>query len=458
MASLRHEDSNGRIGWRLQFRDTNKKRRSIWLGKVPEYTALEIKEHVEHLAVSVRNNRPPTMVTANWLATIDDKLRNKLAKVGLAEPVEARMARELTIAAWVEEYVGERRDVKQTTKETYEKAQANLVDYFGKKKLLRNVTTTDAKKWRVWLKTKGNRRDKNRKSMAEETVRRRTGTVKQFFREAVERGYIESNPFEKLASTTQGNDKRQFFVEASVIYDCMEHCPCTDWKTILALSRFGGFRVPSELVALRWGDVDLPGGKMTVNASKTEHHSTGGVRVCPIFPELRPYLETAWDEAPDGAEFVVNRYRRADQNLRETFLKILKRTGVTPWPRLFQNMRASRETELMARFPAKDVSAWLGNSVPVAMRHYAMATDESFLAAADPDGSTVSSKPRAQKEAIGGYLGGAISGVSGTIRDEPQNAENPVFAGKTGLLIVRDSEGNHYLMGDEGLEPPTSSV
>ncbi len=33
-----------------------------------------------------------------------------------------------------------------------------------------------------------------------------------------------------------------------------------------------------------------------------------------------------------------------------------------------------------------------------------------------------------------------------------QNAESPVFAGKTGLLIVRDSEGNHYLMGDEGLE------
>ena len=106
------------------------------------------------------------------------------------------------------------------------------------------------------------------------------------------------------------------------------------------------------------------------------------MRVCPIFPELRPYLEAAWDAAPDGAEFVITRYRRPDQNLRETFLKILKRAAVTPWPRLFQNLRASRETELMARFPAKDVAAWLGNSVPVAMRHYAMATDESFISAA----------------------------------------------------------------------------
>jgi len=40
----------------------------------------------------------------------------------------------------------------------------------------------------------------------------------------------------------------------------------------------------------------------------------------------------------------------------------------------FPKHGASRETELLARFPSKDVSAWLGNSVPVALRHYAMAT------------------------------------------------------------------------------------
>ena len=54
--------------------------------------------------------------------------------------------------------------------------------------------------------------------------------------------------------------------------------------------------------------------------------------------------------------------------------------------RLFHNLRASCETELMARWPAKDVSAWLGNSVPVAMRHYAMATDANFLAATGLNG------------------------------------------------------------------------
>lgn len=32
----------------------------------------------------------------------------------------------------------------------------------------------------------------------------------------------------------------------------------------------------------------------------------GGYRVVPIFPELRPHLEDAWELAPDGAGFVVS--------------------------------------------------------------------------------------------------------------------------------------------------------
>ncbi len=87
-----------------------------------------------------------------------------------------------------------------------------------------------------------------------------------------------------------------------------------------------------------------------------------------------------------------------------------------------------------------------------------MATDSSFVTAADPSGWTVARKPTSEKQPAGGSTGGSISGVSGAIEAEAQNEESPVFAGKTGLSIVQDSVGNYYLMGDEGLEPPTSSV
>jgi hypothetical protein len=55
-------------------------------------------------------------------------------------------------------------------------------------------------------------------------------------------------------------------------------------------------------------------------------------------------------------------------NLRTTFEKI-KRAGLTPWPRPFHNLRASRETELVEKYPVQVVTSWLGNTPSVAMRH-----------------------------------------------------------------------------------------
>lgn len=174
------------------------------------------------------------------------------------------------------------------------------------------------------------------------------------------------------------NTARQFFVPADWIERCIQVAPDVTWRTILALARYGGLRCPSELLRLKWCDVNLHEGRMTIHASKTEHHGSGGIRQCPIFPELRPYLEAAWDAAPEEVVYLIDRYRGTGVNLRTRFETIIKAAGLIPWPKLMQNLRASRETELMAKFPAKGVASRLGNSVPVVMAHYAMATAESF--------------------------------------------------------------------------------
>lgn len=49
-----------------------------------------------------------------------------------------------------------------------------------------------------------------------------------------------------------------------------------------------------------------------------------------------------------------------------------------PWPKLFQNLRSSRETELLKQFPVNVVCAWLGNTPKVAIKHYAQVTDDDF--------------------------------------------------------------------------------
>jgi hypothetical protein len=65
-------------------------------------------------------------------------------------------------------------------------------------------------------------------------------------------------------------------------------------------------------------------------------------------------------------------------------LKIIRRAGMTPWPRLFHNLRSSRETELRERFPIHVVTAWLGNTPEIAWKHHLQVTDEHFRQAAGP--------------------------------------------------------------------------
>ncbi len=106
------------------------------------------------------------------------------------------------------------------------------------------------------------------------------------------------------------------------------------------------------------------------------------MRTVPLFPEIRPYLEAAFELASPGAEFVINRYREPNTNLRTQLEKIIKRASVKPWPKLFHNLRASCETDLAKIHPIKAVCDWIGNSVTVAQRHYLQTTEAEFDKAA----------------------------------------------------------------------------
>ena len=89
----------------------------------------------------------------------------------------------------------------------------------------------------------------------------------------------------------------------------------------------------------------------------------------PIFPELRPDLQAARDEAlGDGQHVITIANIRRDRyaNPRSTMRKIIRRAGLTPWLKLFRNLRASRETKLAAEYSLQVVCEWIGNSPKVA--------------------------------------------------------------------------------------------
>ena len=107
---------------------------------------------------------------------------------------------------------------------------------------------------------------------------------------------------------------------------------------------------------------------MSIPEPKVEHHEGRGIRSCPIFPELRPILDEAFEIFGDKSEYVVAapQYRAAantamgwkNSNLRTEMTRLLRRAGVSGWPRLFHSMRASRQTELQREFRVSSRCTW----------------------------------------------------------------------------------------------------
>jgi len=270
-----------------------------------------------------------------------DDLHAGLARAGLVGArVSAGNPRFPTILGpFLEAYIQSRRDsVKARTLDIFERTRRSLVQYFGASKPLREITAGDAKLWREWLCREG-RCDGG--PLAENTVADRCKKARQFYQFAVDLELISQNPFAGLPGTVRANKAKWFFVTREMAQRVLEACPDAEWRCLFALCRFGGLRRPSEELTLRWEDVDWEHDRFVVHSPKTKHHSGKATRVVPIFPELRSYLEEAWEMADEGAEFVVARSRSQEANLRTQLIRIIQRAGLKPWPAVFHNLRRS---------------------------------------------------------------------------------------------------------------------
>jgi integrase len=257
----------------------------------------------------------------------------------------------------------------------------NLTEFFGDDKPLRNITTGDCDQFKAWLLTR---------DLAPATVAKRLSFARTFMHVARKHKLIDDNPFSEVKIPTANVSARQRFIDRDTVQKLMAPANPT-WRTIIALARFGGFRCPSEVLSIEWRHVDWERSRLTVVSPKTDRYDGKGTRTIPLFPELRAYLVEAFELAEPGQTHVVggNYLAKANSptgwkscNLRTTFGKLVKRAGLEPWPRLFHNLRSSRETELLEEFPVHVVALWMGHDAKVSLKHYAQTTDEHFDRAA----------------------------------------------------------------------------
>lgn len=430
MASI-SRDPNGKK--RIQFTDGDK-RPTIRLGKVSVKNAESFKLRIEAILSARTTGTPWDAELSAWVRDLPDAMHERLAKVELVEP---RAAVAKTLGELLDRYEGSG-TVKASTLAARRQTTKSLRERFGAAKTLKSITPADADAWRDSLGESG---------LAPATVAKRVHVAKAIFRKGVRWRLIDESPFADLRTGSQSNPKRAHYVAEQTIRACLDACPDNQWRAIIALSRYAGLRCPSEIVGLRWADVNWERGRLTVRSPKTERHEGHAVRVIPIVPELREILLACFEEAEEGAERLVLRLSDPRVNLRTTFQKIIERAGEQPWPRLFQNLRASCATDWAERFPAHAVAKWLGHSPLVSASHYLQTLDHHFEAATGgAESGALTAQIEAQRPAARGCA---------QRRARLETTENKVFS-RSDAAMRRSAQSEK--MGVTGLEPVTSAM
>jgi len=430
-------DPNGRK--RISFRE-NGRTKQIRLGKATVKQAEAFRVRVEGLLAAKLQGLPPDGELSAWLAGLGDTLHDRLVRVGLAQP--RRKVVSPTLAELLDRFVASA-TVKPATLAAYRQTTNSLRKHLGERTPIDAITPEDADRWRRAIVDEG---------LAGATVAKRCHVAKAIFKRAVRWGLLQRSPFEGLRTGSQSNPERSVYVPREVVAAVLDACPDDRWRAVVALCRFAGLRCPSEVARLTWADVHWEKGRLTVRSPKTEGREGRAVRLVPISPELRPILLRLFEQARAGDERVIHDLDAA-KNLRTTFQKIIARASCAPWPRLFQNLRASCATDWVERFPAHAVARWLGHSPMIAAQHYLHVRDRHFEEAAglvrEESGANLGADG-AQNAALH-TTGGSCAGAHESRESSKNSACVQSSAGSCKPLQNRR-------MGDTGLEPVTSCV
>ena len=371
---------------RVIFYDLSGRRSAIRIGKVSMTSAREIAAHVEHLVICRKSGTDTRRSTRDWLERIRNDwpdLSDRLGQLGL---VAVKVWSDPTFTDFVNDLIAGRSDVKQNTVKTWKQTAEKIRLFFGDRKI-RSLTAKDGSDFLRWLSSPS---EHGGAGHTASTPSKHLTIAKGFLNEAVDAEILPGNPFQKIKGDRTVDKRRRRFITAEQIESVIKSTEDVELRAVIALSRWAGLRTPSEPFAMEWSHIDWDRRRISVPAVKTKQ------RELPLFPELLPYLQALHDSGVQNL-FVFPRLRQfSDANLRKQVTKLIRLSGKTVWPKLFQNIRSSRQTELEEKFPRKTVCVWMGNSETVADQHYLQVLDEHYERAVLPrttDDWSVSESP-----------------------------------------------------------------
>lgn len=310
-------EKNGKIYARVRYTSEDGKRKDLWLQAKNKTHAQEIiqdkiKELKEHGEKTVDASR----MTFDELADYFEK--NFLIP---AEYVDGRK-------------IAGRRSVKGL------KEQVSIMRSFFKNKLIRSITYGDLSRFKLQrLKTPTKRKDGTR---AIASVNRELALLRRMFNISVREQWLIKNPFNLGESLISAADerKRERILSREEEIKLLEACDqpkCKHLKFIIIAALDTGMR-QGEILKLRWADVNLEHGLITVRAFNTK---TMKERTVSITIRFKLELERLWGKSNKDLDALI--FGISD-NVKNSFTRVREKAGLDDLR--FHDLRHTHATRL----------------------------------------------------------------------------------------------------------------
>ena len=248
--------------------------------------------------------------------------------------------------------------IKKSSRSKYCDWYKRLGRFFGER-LPSSLTFEDAERFKFWCSSGG---------LSEATVSRGMRICRSIFKFGLESGLLLHNPFSKLKGGKEENSELMYYVDRGKFSRLLLFCCDDRERLILALARYGGLRIPSEIRNLRFCDIS----DTLIRVSKD---TKTGAREVPLFSEIKEIF-CRLEGVVDPAGLVLGNISK--DSCRRLLKRVILAAGFEPWPKLFVNLRSSCITDfVMMGYSEKALDSMFGNSTRVRELHYVQFRKES---------------------------------------------------------------------------------
>lgn len=358
--------------WEIQFRNEHRERKTITLSaKYQKGFAQDFQKAVKVL-IDKKINDDPTQHprTKAFIESAPLEIQVKLDRHGLH-----RLQVKYSVQMLWDTFFDKHPDMGESTRKTYIHTKERFFLFFEPHESLDDLTQDRMIEWKCSLLKK--------EGYAQATVAGTLDKMRAVLNWAKKKPqeWITENPLDGVWGS-YSNPDNEVNVTRREYRLLLDACPDQEWRVIIALARMGGLH-PNEIMTLRWSDIDWKKHRFQVRNAKLKQIERLYKRQVPLFKPIAVELKKLRSlPGNEDQEHVINRFANREQfNLVQPFDQIAKNAGLGKIDRPFDNMRASRATEIYDKYGEFKETRWLGHSRRVALKSYLMMRDVDFAKA-----------------------------------------------------------------------------